>query len=66
MIYTSIIYVINIYCILYIERVERYCVPQHLVGLAGEGAKTGLAVGIFEISASLILILLGMHLLTGP
>ncbi len=32
---------------------------EHLVGLAGTGAKSGVAVGQFEILASLILILLG-------
>ncbi len=32
---------------------------EHLVGLAGTGAATGLAVGQFEILASLILLLLG-------
>src|SRR6056297_1393363 len=32
---------------------------EHIVGLAGTGAATGLAVGQFEILASLILLLLG-------
>ena len=32
---------------------------EHLVGLAGTGAKSGLAVGHFEVLASLILVLLG-------
>ncbi len=32
---------------------------EHLVGLAGTGAKSGVAVGQFEILASLILLLLG-------
>ncbi len=32
---------------------------EHLVGLAGAGAKGGLAVGHFEVLASLILVLLG-------
>ncbi len=32
---------------------------EHLVGLAGTGAASGLAVGQFEILASLILLLLG-------
>jgi len=32
---------------------------EHLVGLAGTGAKSGVAVGQFEILASLILIILG-------
>ena len=32
---------------------------EHLVGLAGSGAKSGVAVGQFEVLASLILVLLG-------